>query len=222
MTRGLEAFLNIAPAQWPGCDPTGPQPGDPNTFVPMGPFGVSLPMLVMPWGQPPSQTGRSPYSPQPHSGHPHTGAPISESGGGTLYFDRFAKQEDFQAALRLMRLQDNDTDYAAFVHEAVEPAKDRYVTQLRIISGFALDHAFNLPKSQAGNALRKQSLTIGEALWRFVEHFVNEARAGRYRLNGLLGGDGDWAYEKLAFGLMVENSYYSVLRIWTRAWLVTK
>ena len=36
------------------------------------------------------------------------------------------------------------------------------------------------------------------------------------------GGDGDWAKESLCFGLMVENGYQGVYRIWSRAWLVTK
>jgi hypothetical protein len=34
------------------------------------------------------------------------------------------------------------------------------------------------------------------------------------------GGDGERAKESLAFGFMVENAYYGVYRIWSRAWLV--
>jgi hypothetical protein len=41
-------------------------------------------------------------------------------------------------------------------------------------------------------------------------------------LRGTFGGDGDWAKESLCFGLMVENPYYGVYRVWSRAWLVTK
>jgi hypothetical protein len=36
------------------------------------------------------------------------------------------------------------------------------------------------------------------------------------------GGDGDMKREELAFGLIVENEYYGIYRIWSRAWLVTK
>ena len=37
-----------------------------------------------------------------------------------------------------------------------------------------------------------------------------------------MGGDGDMADEVLAFGFMVENSYYGIYRIWGRAWLIKK
>ena len=42
------------------------------------------------------------------------------------------------------------------------------------------------------------------------------------KLRGTLGGDGDWAKESLAFGFFVENTYWSVYRLWSRPWLVTK
>ena len=42
------------------------------------------------------------------------------------------------------------------------------------------------------------------------------------QLAGTMGGDGDWAKESLAFGFLMENQYWQVMRIWSRAWLVTK
>ena len=63
---------------------------------------------------------------------------------------------------------------------------------------------------------------IGELIWSLIEWFRQEERAGRYSIQGALGGDGDWARESLAFGFMVENEYYAVYRFWTRAWLITK
>jgi hypothetical protein len=42
------------------------------------------------------------------------------------------------------------------------------------------------------------------------------------KLSGTLGGDGDWAKESLAFGFLVENSYWAVYRVWSRPRLVTK
>ena len=61
-------------------------------------------------------------------------------------------------------------------------------------------------------------------LWAFL---VGQAREfgtgmGSPKLAGVLGGDGNFTQEKLSFGLMVENAYYHVYRIWSRAWLVTK
>jgi hypothetical protein len=41
-------------------------------------------------------------------------------------------------------------------------------------------------------------------------------------IGGTFGGDGDWAKERLCFGVMVENSSWMAYRIWSRAWLITK
>jgi hypothetical protein len=43
-----------------------------------------------------------------------------------------------------------------------------------------------------------------------------------HALSGTAGGDGDWAKEALVSGFMVQNSYWAVYRLWSRAWLVTK
>lgn len=64
---------------------------------------------------------------------------------------------------------------------------------------------------------------IGDLVWTFVQS--QQQVWGIYntsQLSGVMGGDGDWAKEALAFGLMVENAYHGVYRIWSRAWLVTK
>jgi hypothetical protein len=77
--------------------------------------------------------------------------------------------------------------------------------------------------SEECSALPPQNSTLGDALWAFIQH-QQEALGNGYshKLEGMLGGDGDWARETLAFGFMVENAYQGVYRIWSRAWLVTK
>lgn len=65
-----------------------------------------------------------------------------------------------------------------------------------------------------------QQLTQEEALFAFFEEQRDAYSGGR--LDGLFGGDGDYAYESLCFGLMLENAYHKVFRVWSRAWLVTK
>lgn len=45
---------------------------------------------------------------------------------------------------------------------------------------------------------------------------------GAPNLSGAMGGDGDYAKEKLCFGLLVENPFGHVYRIWSRAWPLTK
>lgn len=220
MPHALEEHIKFAPEVWPGAE-LQYQPGDLNLFAPMG-NGVFAPLIMMPWDDLQSVTSRAGYySFHPHNGHPFTGAPITEAEGGTIYFDKRCRQEDVHAMLRLMGVAGHSTDYAAFLQEAKGP-EDRYHTQMRIVGSMGLQYMFGIADDSEGQELRQQSLTIGEAIWKFIEHFVTENQARRYSLEGTLGGDGDWAFEALAFGFMVENRYHGVYRIWTRAWLVTK
>jgi hypothetical protein len=67
----------------------------------------------------------------------------------------------------------------------------------------------------------KQSLNILQAAASFTLK-QREKWKDRSRLAGMAGGEGDWAKESLAFGFYVENTYWGIYRIWSRAWLVTK
>ena len=217
MAHGIEAFVKLAPAVWPG-EPLDAQPGDLDLFAPMG-NGLRAPRDMMPWDSPRSVALREAYYGfHQHSGHPFSGAPVTEAAVGTIYFDGHCRRADVDAMLRLMNVRAGLTDYAAFVHNATAPG-DRYLTQLRLVSGCALEFLSDTPD---GAALRVQPRPLGETVWEFTEWSRTETAAGRQPVNGALGGDGDWASESLAFGFMVENSYNAVYRVWTRAWLVTK
>jgi hypothetical protein len=115
-------------------------------------------------------------------------------------------------------------DYAVFAAGAEDPVAERYLDQVRIISKPALGHFFEAGKD--AEALADQPITLGA----YIENFIAEQRAKwndpRYtysqQLAGTLGGDADWAKESLAFGFLVENTTWSVYRLWSRPWLVTK
>jgi hypothetical protein len=221
MTDDLEGFVKLAPAVWPGA-PLRAQPGDLSLFAPMG-NGVGASLVVLPWDSARSVAARgSYYGFHPHSGHPFLGAPITECGGGTVYFAGDCERADFEVLLRMMGVEGRGRQFAAFARAAEDPGQEGYLTQLRLVSGFALKHMFGVREDPQFEALTAQSSSVLEVLWRFVEHFTQRHRAGDYDLDGALGGDGDWASEQLGFGLMVENEYHSIYRIWTRAWLVTK
>jgi hypothetical protein len=220
MATGIEEFVKLAPPVWPG-EALEFQPGDLSVFAPMG-NGLGAPTVMMPWDDFDAVASRGAYyGLYPHTGHPFSGAPVTDPGGGTIYFDHRCERTDIEAMLRLMQVRGHLTDYAAFLQDATKP-EDRYLTQLRIVSGGALSYLFRTPDDPEGTALRGQTLPIGEVIWRFIEWYRRENEAGRYSVTGALGGDGDWARESLAFGFMVENEYHSIYRIWTRAWLVTK
>jgi hypothetical protein len=220
MAHEIESFVILAPAIWHG-EPLEIQPGDLSLFAPMG-SGLGGPNLMMPWDTPESIASRVDYyGLHSHSGHPFLGAPVTEPSGGTIYFDDQCNRQDIEAMLRLMGVHDRLTDYAAFLLEATSP-EERYLTQMRLVSGDALSFLYRIPDEPQGMALRQQRLSVGEVVWRFIEWFKREKYEGRYSVDGALGGDGDWARESLAFGFMVENEYLAIYRIWTRAWLVTK
>jgi hypothetical protein len=95
------------------------------------------------------------------------------------------------------------------------------VEQLRIVSRLTLPGLFGAALNDETMPLVRQALTVGDALWAFIE---NQERTwgAPGALGGAMGGDGDWAKESLGYGFMVENAYFGVYRIWGRAWLVTK
>lgn len=92
-----------------------------------------------------------------------------------------------------------------------------------MVSRFALKYAFGTLSEEEYASLSEQPFTVGELVWRFIEDQQQHYGSGYSReLEVVMGGDGDWAKETLAFGFMVENEYQSVCRVWSRAWLVTK
>lgn len=196
--------MRVGPRSWPGH--AGVQPGDLSTIAPMG-NGLGAPLIVFPWGAAP---GGGAYAFHPHPQDPRLTGPTTESVGGVVFFDAYARASELDGLWSLLQVGD-DHDYAAFVED---PTPNRYGAQLRLVSGFALDHLFRVP---AGGR-DPQPMGMRAAL----HAFVAAHRAEPPDMAGWLEGDGDWASESLGFGFLVENAYYRVYRIWTRPWLVTK
>ena len=120
------------------------------------------------------------------------------------------------------RVHARSTHYAVFAASATDPPKERYLDQVRIISKSALGHFFVCDEAAA---LPDQTVPVGD----FIASFIAAQRAkwsgsGIFpaELAGTLGGDGDWAKESLAFGFLVENTYWAVYRLWSRPWIATK
>lgn len=199
--QGLEKVI-ISPPVWPDKN-LRVQPGDLSKFTPDG-NGV--------------------YGYQAKSLEPIRGDPRDEENGGLIYFGNRVKREDFKGFLRMMGVRAKDKDYAAFVKESSNPVEDRYFNQMRLVSKLGLRFIFDAIDDREYDAFKEQELSIGEALWEFME--AEKRKFGTFfgdpRIEGRMGGDGDFAREKLSFGFMLENGYHNVYRIWSRAWLVTK
>ena len=200
----------ISPAVWPGKE-LNVQPGDLSKFAPCG-------------------TGT--YGYQSHLlSNPFTDAPHQEAVGGVVYFDNDISTDDFKVLMHILNVQPKyskkSLDYAVFVKESSNPGKDGYLTQMRVISKSGLKNMFGAIDEAGFKIFPGQQQGIVETLMMFIDHecerwgtsFTQDDEKG---LCGLFGGDGCWMREQLSFGFMVENDYYSIYRIWSRAWLVTK
>jgi hypothetical protein len=172
-----------------------------------------------------SPYGNAVYGIQENTFHPIKGDPPMEPNGGFVYFENCVQKSDFEGFLRMMDVRSKEKDYSAFMQESSEPSKDRYLTQLRIVPKFALRYFAKVINDEQFNSFEEQDLTIGEALWEFMDFEKNKYGTSFFnspKLSGKMGGDGNFAREELSFGFMVENGYFNICRIWSRAWLVTK
>lgn len=221
MHSSLADKITISPSVWPGKDLEA-QPGDMRIIVPAG-LGLSGPFMLRPWDDPATANPGQYYGFQPHTGHPLHDAPLNSTSGGVIYFDDGRQEDELLAACRLLSIRLNEKQYAAFLEESSDPLQDRCLVQLKIVSRFSLKYLFQAIDEKQSAEFPEQPLTIGELLAAFLRD--QEAHWGSgmsSELRGCMGGDGDWAKEALAFGLMVENDYHGIYRIWSRAWLVTK
>jgi hypothetical protein len=215
----INQVLTIAPATWPG-PALEVQPGDLTRFVPAG-LGMAIPAIMRPWDRVEDVVNRpNYYGFNEPSSHPFFNAPVNDSAGGVIYFNGWVGFEQLEATLALLEVRGDTAEYAAFWGASSTPLNDRYLEQLRLISPYALANLFGVKAQDDTQPLVTQKLTVSQALRRFIE--LQREKYGSSSLNGVMGGDGDWAKESLAFGFMVENSYHGIYRIWSRAWLVTK
>jgi hypothetical protein len=211
------AEVAILRADWPGRSlPL--MPGDLSQFLPQG-LGLGGP------GNDPLKRLVAPdyYGLDAPDGHPFRAAPTQEPAGGVLYFDDGVSFDRLCVAMEVIGVGLRPTNYAVFAKRAQHPSKERYLDQIRIVSKSALNHFFGCAEAAE---LPDQPVPVGDFIRAFIEaqrvRWNSPGRAFSDRLRGTLGGDGDWAKEALSFGLLVENTYWGVYRLWSRAWLVTK
>lgn len=160
---------------------------------------------------------------------PFLGAPATAAHGGVVYFDNDITRQDFEAMMRALgvtRRGDKPIrDFGHFHAESKNPGKEGYLTQVRTVSRFGLQYLFRSLNEKAYESFPLQDLDLVTSFWLFIE--AEKQRWGTFfgdspELAGKFGGDGNYSREELCFGFMVENDYYRVYRIWSRAQLVTK
>lgn len=155
-----------------------------------------------------------------------------EAASGVVFFDIPRSKEDFMGFLRVLGVanssvpghDEHNCHYWAFVKESDEPGHDGYLKQMRVVDRFGLKYLYRMLDEQSYHNFPDQPLSLPDFLWLFIQDQVKAYGTTFYstQLAGKFGGDGDFEREQLSFGLMIENSYHNVYRIWSRAWLVTK
>jgi hypothetical protein len=215
--------LITLPTDWPG-EKLPIMPGDFTKYVPQG-LGLDAPLIVRPWDDPlKALSGPNYYGLDAQETDPIRAAPTNLPEGGVVYFHATTSDDDLRTVLSLMGLQQARRDFAAFKGDAADTQRERYLTQLRLVTKAAL-HQFFGAGAHIG-ALADQELTMEEAVLAFLKEERSRWNDPPWgfsgKLSGTLGGDGDWAKEALAFGFLVENSNWGVYRVWSRPWLVTK
>jgi len=175
-----------------------------------------------PWGAAASACCRPElFSLTAHHSQPLLDAPITEPTGGTLYLDGEPNAEDLAATLRLLGVPAAATDYAAFVSHVQKPAEERYLTQVRIVRRVALAALYDVLSEADLRSFPRQKLTVGGLIAKFIE--TEQQRWGTSlstQLSKCFTNPGQRFCATLAFGFMIENAFYGVYRIWSRAWLV--
>lgn len=195
-TALLRPLARIAPNPWPG-KPLTVQPGDLSTF-----FLQEGPARTL---------------------HPFSNAPVFEERGGLMYFGAQPGQDEFRTVLRLLHIDGDHTDYAVFVDASGDPVHDRYLIQIRTIRVWALKRLFLVYPDAADPSLTHQDRTLNDLLWAFIGHqqgYWGTLFADPRAPAGTLDGDGEYAREELAFGIMKEGP--GICRLWSRAILVEK
>jgi hypothetical protein len=219
MGIGIEDRVKISPPGWPARAAVAP--GDLSKFAPVG-LGMATPLVLRPWDKLEDLTARGDfYGANARTGDPFRDGPVNEAAGGTVYFDGDAESAGVASLLALLEVRTDLTRYALYAAESANPREDRYLAQIRIVDFGAMNLFGAVPGP--GDEPWEQGLSVAQLIDAFIE--AQRERWGRgmsLALSGTLGGDGDWAKEKLAFGFMVENSYNGVYRLWSRPWLVTK
>lgn len=216
-------FVNVYPSNWPEEKKLEVYPGDLECFAIPG-VGISGPFPIRPWGNPVEDDPSEYYGFQPIKGHPIKDASRNEPSGGIVYFHGTPGRDDFFSLIKLLGVRSGAMDYAAFVDHSNMPVEDNYLIQMRLVSKFALKYVFHAIEEENYDSFPDQRINIGDALWNFIQDQQDRwgTSMGSRELDGVMGGDGDFAKEELAFGMMVENEYNGIYRIWSRAWLVTK
>ena len=163
-------------------------------------------------------------------GRPEKLAPKNEDSGGFLFFPNDVAPEFVNQLVALAglasvnsRRHDQYRVQALVAPEGMEQELG-YLRKLVFADRFALRYLFNAISDEEYHTMPRQPVDVAEVVAAFLqeEREKHGTMFGSPTLAGKFGGNGHSAQEQLSFGFAIENSYYGVASVWSRAWNVTK
>ncbi len=161
--------------------------------------------------------------------------PIDTNSGGLIFFDDSNySPTTLRKTLELLGITNKrcpTREYAIYILHSKSPRQDGYLIQIRFVSSFALEFYYE----QKEEAKRCKEVDIATIMCGFIEHEKSgygyrmpEQKEGEvliltptnirnptlYRAINATGNE--FGSFGLGFGLLVENSYHSIYRIWSR------
>lgn len=147
-------------------------------------------------------------------------SPETERTGAVFFKRGDYHRDDFLALCRLLGIG-QETYYIVYCREAEAPLNDAYLTQWRLVTEFAWCEYFQRDEGDC----EEQPLPLPEAMANLIEHECERQNEGvvATRMSVLSGGAlADMGEFGLGFGLVVENAYYGIYRLWSRAVFYSK
>jgi hypothetical protein len=190
----LNDLIEFSPSVWPGKEEAVLQPGDLTKFLPN------------------SHDLCDDFFEEKQD--PFKRMPSSQRVGGAICFDSNAYRKDKEAFMTLMKALEmwDARAFAAFIEERWG-GKTFLSRQMRIVSSFALRYAFEVIDEEEYDSFPEQKVSMTEAFWLFLQQETIGCDAPK-----------NISPKKMAtlvlippsIGIMAENSYHNVYRIWSR------
>jgi len=191
----LNKLIKFSPPVWPGKEDLTPQPGDLTKFMANGYYL------------------RDDFFEEKEN--PFARMPSSQCAGGAICFDSEVYRKDKKAFITFMKALGmwECKRFVAFIEEKEGSTGVFLSRQMRIVSDFALQYAFKTIGEKEYKSFPEQKVTMAEAFWSFLQEETEGCDAPK-----------DVSSKKTimlmrippSIGIMVENSYYQIYRIWSR------
>ena len=156
--------------------------------------------------------------PRLESDDPRRWMPWDQDAGGAFCFDSrpyMGEKDAFMILMKSLGVSNVSKTFAPFIEEGPGLQK-----QMRIVSASALKSVFKVLNQKEYESFPEQEVTMAEALWLFFLDVTPE-----YPPKKIYPGKPGMATISLippSIGIVVENSYYKVYRIWSRWPIIRK